>query len=233
VTSNERSSTQHEAKLRAARRALELVEPGMTLGLGSGSTASLWIELLGEKVRDSGLKVRAIASSQDSEALARSYGIPLITFEEHGTLDLVIDGADEVAPGLALIKGGGGKLLREKIVASAARRFVVVVDDSKVVEHLGKFPLPVEVISMALPLVARKLSELGFTPVLRKNKDGSRYVTDEGNVLLDCSGVRIEDPSAMAAKLDTMVGVVEHGLFLGMAELALIAGATEVVERKI
>jgi ribose 5-phosphate isomerase A len=232
MTLNETSNAQHEGKLRAARRALDLVEPGMTLGLGSGSTASLWIELLGEKVRESGFKVRAIASSLDSESLARRYGIPLITFEECESLDLVVDGADEVAPGLALIKGGGGKLLREKIVASAAKRFVVVADSSKVVDHLGKFPLPVEVISMALPLVVRKLREIGFTPVLRKNSDGSRYVTDEGNALLDCSGVSIEDPPAMAAKLDAMVGVVEHGLFLGMAELALIADATQVVERR-
>src|SRR5215468_672524 len=209
-------------KLHAAQRALQLVEPGMTLGLGSGSTATLWIKLLGERVRDHGLKIRAIASSEDSEHLGRSYGIPFLTFEECRSLDLTVDGADEIAPGLALIKGGGGKLLREKIVASASKRFVVVVDESKIVDVLGRFPLPVEVIPMAEPLVRVELEAMGFTPKVRLNKDGSNYITDEGNLILDCSGVMIEDPAAMAAKLDSIVGVVEHGLFLGYAEMVLI-----------
>src|SRR5215470_17164817 len=136
-------------KLRAAQKALELVKSGMTLGLGSGSTATLWIQLLGEQVRDHGLNIRAIASSEDSEHLGRSYGIPFVTFEECRSLDLTVDGADEIAPGLALIKGGGGKLLREKIVAGASKQFVVIADESKQVEKLGRFPLPVEVIPMA------------------------------------------------------------------------------------
>jgi len=223
---------QTRLKQEAAQRALELVEPGMTVGLGSGSTAALWIKLLGEKVREKGLKIRAIASSDDSEKLGRSYGIPFTTFEETSSLDLTVDGADEVAPGLALIKGGGGKLLREKIVASASKRFVVVVDESKVVEKLGKFPLPVEVIQMAEPLVSAELRGLGFTPKVRVNKDGSRFITDEGNLILDCSGMLIEDPAALSAKLDSIVGVVEHGLFLGMAEMVLIAGEGGVVERR-
>lgn len=130
---------QTRLKQEAAQRALELVEPGMTVGLGSGSTATLWIKLLGEKVQEQGLKIRAIASSDDSEKLGRSYGIPFTNFEETSSLDLTVDGADEVAPGLALIKGGGGKLLREKIVASASKRFVVVVDESKIVEKLVSF----------------------------------------------------------------------------------------------
>jgi ribose 5-phosphate isomerase A len=203
----------------------------MTVGLGSGSTATLWIKLLGEKVRKEGLKIRAIASSDDSEKLGRSYGIPFTNFEETSSLDLTVDGADEIAPGLALIKGGGGKLLREKIVASASKRFVVVADQSKVVEKLGRFPLPVEVIQLAEPLVNKALRELGFTPKIRTNQDGSQYITDEGNLILDCSGMLIEDPKAMAAKLDAIVGVVEHGLFLGMANMALIAEAGGVVER--
>lgn len=226
------SDEQTRLKQEAAERALQLVEPGMIVGLGSGSTATLWIKLLGEKVRDQGLRIRAIASSDDSEKLGRSYGIPFTTFEETPSLDLTIDGADEVAPGLALIKGGGGKLLREKIVASASKRFVVVADASKQVEKLGKFPLPVEVIPMAEPLVSRELKEMGFTPKIRTNKDGSNYITDEGNLILDCSGMLIEDPKAMAAKLDGIVGVVEHGLFLGMADLALIAEERGVVERE-
>lgn len=222
---------QDRLKMEAARRALALIEPGMTVGLGSGSTATMWIKLLGEKVRDHGLKIRAIASSEDSERLGRSYGIPIVTFDEVKRLDLTVDGADEVAPGLALIKGGGGKLLREKIVASASKRFVVVVDESKVVEKLGRFPLPVEVIQMAEPLVSAELREMGFTPKVRMNPDGSRYITDEGNLILDCSGVLMDDPVAVGARLDSMVGMVEHGLFFGMADMALIAGEGGVVER--
>jgi len=218
-------------KLRAAQRALQLVEPGMTLGLGSGSTATLWIELLGEQVRDHGLKIRAIASSEDSERLGRSFGIPFVTFEDCRKLDLTVDGADEIAPNLALIKGGGGKLLREKIVASASKRFVIVADESKQVEKLGRFPLPVEVIPMAAPLVMNALRELGFTPTLRVNRDGTRYITDEGNLILDCSGLLIEKPEEIAAKIDSMVGVVEHGLFLQMANLALISSEQGVIER--
>jgi ribose 5-phosphate isomerase A len=225
------SNDHAELKLQAARRAVELVEPGMTVGLGSGSTARMWIKLLGEKVRDEGLKIRAIASSISSEELGRSYGIPFVTFDECRTLDLTIDGADEVAPGLALIKGGGGNQLREKIVASASKRFVIVADESKQVEKLGRFPLPVEVITMAAPLVSDALRELGYTPKIRTNGDGTNFVTDEGNLILDCSGMLIENPYEIAAELDLMVGVVEHGLFLDMADLALIATETQVIER--
>jgi len=229
---------QDRLKLEAAQRALALVEPGMTVGLGSGSTATMWIKLLGEKVQRGELKLKgAIASSEDSERLGRSYGIPFTSFKETKELDLTVDGADEVLldskdAGLALIKGGGGKLLREKIVASASRRFVVVVDESKVVEKLGRFPLPVEVIPMAEPLVRRELEGMGFVLKVRVNKDGSEYITDEGNLILDCSGVMIDDPVEMGAKLDSIVGVVEHGLFLGMAEMVLIAGEGGVRERR-
>jgi ribose 5-phosphate isomerase A len=218
-------------KLRAAQRALELVEPRMTVGLGSGSTATLWIKLLGERVRDQGLDIRAIASSEDSERLGRSYGIPFVNFDECRRLDLTVDGADEIAPKLALIKGGGGKLLREKIVASASKRFVIVADESKQVEKLGRFPLPVEVIPMAAPLVSDSLRELGFTPTIRVNQDGTRYLTDEGNFILDCSGLLIDNPEQVAAKIDSIIGVVEHGLFLNMANQALIAGEHQVIER--
>lgn len=227
----EQTAHQANLKLLAAKRAMELVRPGMTLGLGSGSTATLWIRLLGEQVRDHGLKIRAIASSQDSENLGRSFGIPFVTFDECSRLDLTVDGADEIAPGLALIKGGGGKLLREKIVASASERFVVVADESKVVDKLGRFPLPVEVIPMAAPLVHRALEELGFEARFRLHPDGSRYITDEGNLLFDCSGQLIHDPAALAGKLDRIVGVVEHGLFLNLARMALIATDAGVVER--
>jgi len=218
-------------KLHAAQRALELVKPGMTVGLGSGTTATDWIKLLGEQVRDHGLRIRALATSEDSERLGRSYGIPFVSFEECRRLDLTVDGADEIAPHLALIKGGGGKLLREKIVASASERFVIVADESKQVEKLGRFPLPVAVVPMAAPLVSDSLRELGFTPTMRLNRDGTRYITDEGNLILDCSGLFLDNPEEMAAKLDSVIGVVEHGLFLGMADLALIACAEGVMER--
>lgn len=224
-------SRQNRLKLEAAQRALSLVAPGMTVGLGSGSTATLWIRLLGEQVRDHGLKIRAIASSHDSELLGRSFGIPIITFEECERLDLTVDGADEVAPGLHLIKGGGGKLLREKIVASASEKFVIVADESKVVDTLGKFPLPVEVIPMAAPLVRRVLLQLGFNVKLRLISDGSPYITDEGNLLYDCSGMLIDDPEKLAATLDTTVGLVEHGLFFNLATLALIATEAGVIAR--
>ena len=147
------------------------------------------------------------------------------------SLDVTVDGADEIAPGLALIKGGGGKLLREKIVASASKRFVIIADESKQVEKLGRFPLPVEVIPMAAPLVSDSLQKLGFTPSIRVNQDGTRYITDEGNLILDCHGLLMENPEEIVAKIDSIVGVVEHGLFLKMADLALIAGQHGVIER--
>lgn len=225
-------SEQDRLKLEAAQRALQLVSPGMTVGLGSGSTATLWVRLLGEQVRDHGLKIRAIASSEDSERLGRSYGIPIISFDQCEHLDLTVDGADEVAPGLALIKGGGGKLLREKIVAGASKRFVVVADESKIVKTLGAFPLPVEVIPMAAPLIRRSMQKLGFTPYLRLLPDGSPYITDEGNLIFDCSGMLIDDPERLAAILDRTVGLVEHGLFLNYAELAIVAAENGVIERR-
>jgi ribose 5-phosphate isomerase A len=223
---------QSDLKLRAAQRAIELVRSGMTVGLGSGSTATVWIQLLGEQVRHHGLTIRAVASSADSERLGRSFGIPILTLEECKWLDLTVDGADEIAPGLSLIKGGGGKLLREKIVASATKHFVIIADDSKVVDKLGKHPLPVEVIPMAAPLVKHSLQELGFQVALRIDTTGSPYITDQGNRLFDCSGVMIDDPPKLAATLDGIVGLVEHGLFLHMAHLALIAGVDGLVERK-
>jgi ribose 5-phosphate isomerase A len=226
------SARQEELKLQAAKRALQLVEPGMTVGLGSGSTASLWIQLLGEQVRDHGLAIKAIASSEDSERLGRSFGIQFVTLDECERLDLTVDGADQIAPGLALIKGGGGKLLREKIIASATEYFVIIADGSKIVDKLGGFPLPVEVIPMAAPLVRRSLQRLGFRVDLRLDKNGSRYITDQGNLLFDCSGVQIEDPRQLATTLDSLVGLVEHGMFLDMAKLAIIAGEDGLIERK-
>ncbi|HMF79576.1 MAG TPA: ribose-5-phosphate isomerase RpiA [Bryobacteraceae bacterium] len=218
-----------EAKELAAQKSLEFVEPGMVVGLGSGTTATHFIRVLGEKVKH-GLSVRGIASSKTSEQLARSFSIPMVDFFQCSEIDVTIDGADEIAPGLALIKGGGGALLREKIVASVSKRFIVVADSRKVVTHLGKFPLPVEVIPMASPIVARKLLALGIPSQVRRLSGGSDFVTDEGNLILDCECGEIADPDKLAASIRGIVGVVEHGLFLGMANLALVAYGSAVRE---
>ncbi len=217
------------AKELAGRRALDFIEEGMVVGLGSGTTATIFIQELGKRV-EGGLRIRAIASSRASEELARSLRIEICDFERCPEIDVTVDGADEVAPGLALIKGGGGALLREKIVASASRRFIIVADAPKLVPALGAFPLPVEVITMAAPLVRRRLEELGLRPTVRKDATGQDYVTDEGNLILDCAAGRIEDPAGLASTLRGIVGVVEHGLFLGMAKLALIADGDQVRE---
>ena len=201
----------------------------MLLGLGSGTTSAMFIQELGARVKQ-GLRVRGIATSVASQQLAESLSIPITTFEESPVLDLAVDGADEVGPGLSLIKGGGGALLREKIVASAARKFIVIADSTKVVHQLGRFPLPVEVIKMALPIVSRKLDALGLNPKLRHHPDGSKYITDEGNYILDCSCGEISNHVKTAADIRGIAGVVEHGLFLGMASLALIASDKGVVK---
>jgi len=223
--------TQDEAKRLVARRAVEFVEDGMVVGLGTGTTATLFIRELAERK----LNIRCVASSEASHDLAKSLGLRVETLVELPELDLYVDGADEVCvyhdAGLDLIKGGGGALLREKIVASAAKRFIVVADSTKVVKMLGRFPLPVEVIQMALPLVEPKLAALGFAPKLRRAKSGDGpFVTDEGNYILDCFSEGIAEPESTAAEIRSIIGVVEHGLFLGMAELALVAGDNGVTE---
>jgi len=225
--------TQDEAKRLVAQRAVEFVSDGMVVGLGTGTTATLFIRDLAERK----LNIRCVASSDASHELAVSLGMHVETLVELPEIDLYIDGADEVCiaegahAGLDLIKGGGGALLREKIVASASKEFIVVADSTKLVKMLGKFPLPVEVIQMALPLVEPKLAALGFTPKLRQAKDGSEpFVTDEGNYILDCWSRGIAEPESTAAEIRSIVGVVEHGLFLGMATLALVAGEDGVTE---
>ncbi|ADW67505.1 ribose 5-phosphate isomerase [Granulicella tundricola MP5ACTX9] len=219
--------TQDEAKAAVARRAVEFVEDGMRVGLGTGTTATMFIRALAERKP----KIRCVASSDASFNLGAELGLDMMTLNELPEIDVYIDGADEVGPGLALIKGGGGALLREKIVASAAKRFVVVVDSSKVVECLGKFPLPIEVIKMALPLVLPKLEALGLEPKQRRAKSGDGpYLTDEGNFIVDCFVGKIADPVMVAAEVRAIVGVVEHGLFLGMAQVALVAGEDGVTE---
>ena len=222
--------TQDQAKLLAAQRAVEFVEDGMAVGLGTGTTATLFIRELAKRVAAEQLHLRCIATSDASDKLARSLGIPMTSFADTPALDLNVDGADEVGPALSLIKGGGGAQLREKIVASAARQFIVVADSTKLVAQLGSFPLPVEVIQLALPLVERRLSDLDLHPVLRQRPDGGLYLTDENNVILDCHCGALPDPARTAAEIRAIIGVVEHGLFLNMATLALIAGDNGVTE---
>ena len=223
--------TQDEAKSAVAVRAVELVEDGMRVGLGTGTTSTMFIEELAKRVAQ-GLRIRCVASSEASHNLAVRLGMEVFTLDRMPELDLYIDGADEVGPELALIKGGGGALLREKIVASAAQRFVVVVDSTKVVKRLGRFPLPVEVVKMALHVVQPKLDSIGLRPLQRMLKDGSGpFLTDEGNYILDCGCGEIRDPEETAAEIRNIVGVVEHGLFLGMASLVLVAGEDGVTEK--
>jgi ribose 5-phosphate isomerase A len=208
-------------KQSAARAAVQLVESGSVVGLGSGSTATFAIQFLAERVR-AGLKIVGIPTSQATKQLAEQLGIPLTTLDENPTIDIDIDGADEIDPHLNLIKGGGGAMLREKVIASASKRFVVVAESTKLVPHLGEFPLPVEVISFAEALVKRRIEGLGAQVTLRKHKDGSVYVTDEGHHILDCNFGQIGDPPRLNAELHKIPGVVEHGLFIGLAEMAFV-----------
>jgi len=178
----------------------------------------------------SGLKIRGIPTSSSTRELAASLGIPLITFDAAQQIDVTIDGADEFDPQLQLIKGGGGALLREKIVASASRQLVIVADASKQVQVLGKFPLPVEVVPFAQALVARRMAALGAALELRQGPGGKPFVTDEGNHILDCKFGAIHDPPALARTLDAMPGVVDHGLFINLASVVLMARGGEVQE---
>ena len=219
-------STDHAKEL-AAKKSLDFIEDGMVVGLGTGSTATRFIKLLGERVKR-GLKIRGIPSSNRSKELAESLSIQIIDFQHCPEIDVAIDGADEIGPGLALIKGGGGALLLEKIVVSASRRFVVIADSSKVVTRLGRVPLPVEVIPIASPVVARKLVEMGIRSTIRRLNTGSEFITEEGNLILDCECGEIQDSDALAASIRNIVGVVEHGLFLHMAERALVSDGSEV-----
>jgi ribose 5-phosphate isomerase A len=218
----------HE-KEAAARASLRFVSDGQVVGLGTGSTAAYFIKLLAEKVRN-GMRIRGIPTSDRSRELAMSLGIPLTSLDECQDIAVTVDGADEVDPQLRLIKGGGGALLREKIVASATKQMVVVADASKRVERLGKFPLPVEVIKFAEALVAKRISAFGAEVSLRTNPDGSAFVTDENNHILDCRFGAIQDPDGLARDLSEMPGVVEHGLFIGMASVALFARGSEIIE---
>jgi len=218
-----------QEKEAAARASLRFVKDGQVVGLGTGSTAAYFIKLLGEEVKN-GLRIRGIPTSDRSREMAQSLGIPLTTLDQCQEIAVTVDGADEVDPQLRLIKGGGGALLREKIVASATRQLVIVADASKQVPVLGKFPLPVEVIKFAQALVAKRIAALGAEVQLRTSADGKPYLTDENNYILDCRFGQIRDAASLALQLSEMPGVVEHGLFIGMASVVLLARGGEIVE---
>lgn len=225
-------------KRQAAARALDWVKPGMKLGLGTGSTAKHFVELLAERVR-AGLDVIGVPTSEVTRADAARLGIKLTTLEEVPVLDVTVDGADEIAPDLSLIKGGGGALLREKIVAGASACMVVIADASKWVPALGRFRLPIEVVPFGLAATRRRveaaLAAAGCPGAaeLRRTKDGHVFVTDGGHWILDAASGRIADPRALGERLLAIPGVVEHGLFIGMAQAAILAGldGIRVVER--
>jgi len=218
-----------QEKEAAGRASVRFVKDGQIVGLGTGSTAAYAVRFLGERVRQ-GLKIRGIPTSVATRDLAASLGIPLATLEEFQQIDVTIDGADEVDPHFNLIKGGGGALLREKIIASASRQNIIIGDSGKKVSMLGKFPLPVEIIPFAQPLLARRIEALGAKVKLRLKADGSPFVTDEHHHILDCHFGRIPDPPALARQLDAMPGVVEHGLFIGTTTVVLIAKGHDVEE---
>ena len=228
-----------ELKRQAAARALEYVRDGMKLGLGTGSTAKHFVELLGERVRG-GLKVIGVPTSEVTRADAQRCGIALTTLDEIDRLDLTVDGADEIDPALNVIKGGGGALLREKIVAAASDRMIVIADNSKWVEVLGRFPLPIEVVPFGLAATQRAIADafaqsgVSGPMVIRKGKDGHVFVTDGGHWIVDAHLGRIADAPRLAERLAAIPGVVEHGLFIGLVSSVMLAGSQgiRVVERR-
>jgi ribose 5-phosphate isomerase A len=210
-----------------AQAAADLIEDGMVVGLGSGSTSLIFVRLLGERVKN-GLKIKGVPTSDETAEVAREVGIELVSLEDALHPDVDVDGADEVDSSLQLIKGGGGKLLREKIVAFASKEVIIMVDSTKMVKKLGKFKVPVEIIPFSRAIVETAIEDCGGKPVLRKAKDGSTYQTDENNWILDCDFGLIDEPDELALRLSGIPGVVEHGLFIDLADLILIGEKGEV-----
>jgi ribose 5-phosphate isomerase A len=225
-------------KRQAAAAALDLVRPGMRVGLGSGSTAAQFVELLGERVR-AGLDIVGVATSGATHRQADRLGIPLASLDDAPLLDLTVDGADEIAPDLSVIKGGGGALLYEKIVAAASTRVVIIADESKWVTLLGRFALPIEVVAFGLAATRRAIEMAAAGagspgPMrLRRAREGDAFVTEAGHLIVDVALTRIIEPRILADRLAVIPGVVEHGLFIGLAHTAIIAGPDGVrfVER--
>ena len=219
-------------KRQAAKRALDYVRPGMKLGLGTGSTAEKFVDLLGAKVSE-GLDVVCVPTSEATRLQAEGLGIPLTTLEQDPELDLTIDGADELDERLQLIKGGGGAHMREKIAAAASHRMVVIADESKRVKILGRFPLPVEIAAFGWRATLSKVSDCAAMngargPVTLRGSQADPFVTDNGNYILGCAFGEIEDAAKVAMELSLIPGVVEHGLFIGLAHAAVVAGASGV-----
>lgn len=223
-----------DLKERAAAEAVRYVEDGMVVGLGSGSTASIAIKLIGDRVKKEGLEILGVPTSKASDLLGRAVGIKIVELDDHPTVDLTIDGADEIDPRLDLVKGLGGALVREKIVAAASTVEIIVADDSKLVDHLcQKAPLPVEVVKFSFKTTLRRLSSLGCRPVLRAAGDAP-FTTDNGNFILDCRFDRIDDPATMESTINNIPGVVDNGLFVGRASKAVIASkdGLKIMERQ-
>ena len=218
-----------QEKAAAARASLKYIHDGDIVGLGTGSTAKFVVEGLAEMVR-AGMKVQCIPTSVRTRDLAASLGITLTTLEQHPHINVTIDGADEFDPQLNLTKGGGGALLREKIVASASDKLVIIADSTKQVPMLGAFPLPVEVIPFAETLIAQRITEFGAAVKLRMSADGKPFITDEGHHILDCKFAQIPDPPELARQLECMPGIVEHGLFVGMADVVIVGKGDGVIE---
>jgi len=220
-----------DSKKLAGEKAVEFVEDGMIVGLGTGSTVYWTILKLAERMKE-GLKIQGVPTSKDTEKLADKLGIPLVNLSELSKVDLAIDGADEVNPSLALIKGGGGALLREKMIASISDRFIVVADESKFVQTLGTFPLPIEVIPFGWEITKKQIEKIGsMNPILRLN-DNAPFITDNGNYILDCHMKNIEKPGDLTISLNMIPGVVENGLFVNMCEAAIIARNNNTIEIK-
>jgi len=218
-----------ELKKLAAEKAVEHIEDGMIVGLGTGSTVEYALRKLGTLVRD-GLKIKGIPTSVHTKRIANEEGIPLTTLEENPVIDVTIDGADEVDSNLNLIKGGGGALTREKIIAFNSNKVIIVVDDSKIVKCLGiDFPLPVEVVKFGWPATKKTLEEFGCTVDLRKVMGEEPFITDNGNYILDCEFVRIDNPEELHANLNNIPGVVENGLFIGLADEIIVGGKQGVL----
>jgi ribose 5-phosphate isomerase A len=223
------------ARDRVADAALALVEPGMLVGLGTGDTARRFVERLGARAMEERLDLVCVATSAQTEAVAKAAGLTIRSLLEAPRLDLAVDGADEVAPNLDLIKGGGGAQTREKLVALSAARFVVTVDAGKLVQALGDtFAVPIEVLAEAIPLVTRALEALGAAPRERQAPEGGAWRTDLGNRIVDANFGRIADPRALAEELDALPGVIEHGLFIGLTSLVLVGDLdTETIRRLV
>ncbi|MBA4026834.1 MAG: ribose 5-phosphate isomerase A [Cyanobacteria bacterium DS3.002] len=223
------TQTSEQEKFLAAKRSVELVKDGMRVGLGTGSTAAYAVKCLGERVRE-GLNIRCVCTSIKTEQLARAESIPIFNLAEIPELDIAIDGADEVDSQLHLVKGGGGALLREKVVASCASKFVVIVEGRKLVKNLGVFGLPIEVVPFAAAIVVPRLLKLGArSAALRLKDDGTEFFTDQNNNIIDCHFGSITNPANLAEQIDSIVGIVEHGLFISMTDMVIAANGEQII----